>query len=482
MWKYIQLNSQVLGAEWSDSKSKWVVRIRQTNTATKEILTFDDEADFLILATGNFSQPKLPDCPGIEDYQGHLRHSANWDPDFDPTGKSIALIGNGASGLQILPELQKVASHVDHYVRSPTWIASSFHGDDMRRDEPIPEQLRLEFATDATAYHRYRKELENKSWSRFSIAQKNGATNINAQQEYERSMANRLGNRQDLLALVKPDFSPNCRRLTPGPGYLEALTEDNVNYIGTKIERFTTSGIRTIDGVERPVDAIICSTGAEISWSTAFPVLNGKGVDLQTSRRPGGSPGFPDTYLGMATSAFPNLLLLLGPNGGPGLAGTLPNTVENQATYIAKILRKVSTQGIRTITPSQAAVEDFRAYCESFFPETVMSENCSSWYNGGIKGGRIGAIWPGSGSHANFIRRDVRWEDFEYTYLTAQKNRFAYFGNGCTTNDLRADRQSTDDNDDGDRVESDFTSYLKVEASTAAGVDLRAYHEAWWEV
>ena len=87
-------------------------------------------------AIGRFNAWRLPDYPGIEEYQGHLRHSSNWDPSFQPAGKTVAVIGNGASGIQVTPELQKVVKHLDRYARSPTWIASSFAGHD-RKAEPM---------------------------------------------------------------------------------------------------------------------------------------------------------------------------------------------------------------------------------------------------------------------------------------------------------------------------------------------------------
>jgi len=133
-------------------------------------------------------------------------------------------------------------------------------------------------------------------------------------------------------------------------------------------------------------------------------------------------------------------------------------------TYISKILRKC----------------DFRAYCESFFPRTVMSENCSSWYNGGIRGGRIHGIWPGSGTHLNIVRREVRWEDWEYTYRNAQGNRFGYFGNGWSKKDvLEYEASLRGDHEAAEQV--DFSPYLKKEAVEGT-LDLRAYHEDWWEL
>lgn len=219
------------------------------------------------------------------------------------------------------------------------------------------------------------------------------------------------------------------------------------------------------------MDAVICSTGHDISFSAAFPII-ANGVDLQKAWRPGGDPGFPDSYLTVGAPGFPNLLILLGPNA-TGPAGTLCHSVENQVTYCAKVLRKASSQGIRSMAPSAAATRDFRAYCESFFPRTVMSEHCSSWYNGGVKGGRVHGLWPGSAAHVNFVRREPRWEDWEYTYTNAQGNRFAWFGNGWTTKDIAA--ASGEPN-----IGMDLTPWLQAQA-VEGNVDIRSYHEHWFD-
>ncbi|KAL4865333.1 hypothetical protein BDV12DRAFT_211106 [Aspergillus spectabilis] len=448
--KASQPNTTFVDATWSESRAKWTLNIRQIDPTTGIQTTTTDESDFLILSTGRFSRPTLPEYPGINDYKGRVIHTGAWVTNFDPAGKKLALIGNGASGLQILPELQKVASHVDHYTRIQPG-----------REIPIAEELKAEWAASSEAYHKYRTGLESTSWARFAIIEKGGETNNYAREELTKLMSQRLGERQDLLPLVLPDFAPNCRRLTPGPGYLEALTKDNVDYIRTPIERFTETGLRTTDGTERPVDAVICATGAVKKQSPAFLIINAQGTNLQSAWSPGGNPGFPDTYLGVAAPDYPNLLFLLGPNSGSGFAGTVPHTIETQLTYIAKVLRKVSSQRIRTITPSHAAIRDFRAYCKSFFPTTILSETCSSWYNNHTKNGRIVAVWPGSGAHVHYIRKEG--------------NRFGYFGNGWTGRDVRAKEEGVEGG-------VDFAYYLKTEASGEMGVDLRGYHEDWWEV
>lgn len=380
--KLITYNTSVDQAQWCEATAKWQVYGKTDNEA------FLDESDILVTATGLFSTPQLPNIPSLGDFQGALMHSAAWDASFDAIGKRVALIGNGSSGLQILPQLQKVVHQLDHYVRSPTWIASSFGGEDVpaeRRDAP----------TNPADYIQYRKRLENKTFARFSMLIKDQPMSKNARSAFQELMAKRLGNRIDLLDALVPDFSPNCRRLTPAPGYLEALVEENVNYINTPIKQATLAGLVTQDGIHREYDAIICCTGSDTSFAPTFSIIARNGFDLQQAWKPGGSVGFPDTYLGMAAPSVPNLFFVLGPNS-TGHPGPLIHTIETQITYVAKVLRKVSMQDIRTIIPKPSAAADFRAFCDAYFPRTVMSESCRSWYNGGVAGGRIRVSNPPS--------------------------------------------------------------------------------------
>ncbi|KAF2429963.1 FAD/NAD(P)-binding domain-containing protein, partial [Tothia fuscella] len=454
LYDRFQGNTKVIGAEWNGSDAKWTLQLKdlKSNTERKEYF------DVVITAIGRFNAWKLPDIPGIQDYEGHLRHASNWDKSFEPTGKNVAVIGNGASGIQVVPNIQKIVKRLDHYARSPTWLAKSFAAEGQGRNlEPnyYPKET-IDSFDDPANYLKFRKELEGKFFDRFGSVFKNSEKNIAAREDFTKLMAERLQKKPEILDAILPDFSPNCRRLTPGPGYLEALTEDNVNFIRTPIARFTKTGIITADGIERNVDAIICCTGANRDMHPPFSITVPKVGTLAQAWTPD-----TYTYLGTATPSFPNLLFIQGPNG-TGNSGTVPNQVETQVTYISQLLRKVTQQRIRTFSPSKAATDDFVAYSDAFFAKTVWTENCSSWANGGRPGGRIHGHWPGSASHVNHVRKNPRWEDWEWTYRTETGNRFAYFGNGWSAKELV----------DG----SDRTLYLRKPEE----VDLRSYHEEWW--
>ncbi|KAJ5760458.1 hypothetical protein N7520_007614 [Penicillium odoratum] len=462
VYQYLRFQQQVQRAEWLNEEGKWKVTIEHVDGSKK---VYEEKLDILINAIGHFNAWKLPDYEGIKDYKGSLFHSSNWNHNVNLKGKNVALIGNGASGLQVLPSIQPIANHVDHYARNPTWIADSFSSGSggVRRLEPnlIPKEL-LESFKDPHVYLKYRTQVEKGFFQRFGAIFKDTPENRDLKEKWTDLMLKRIADKPELGEQILPDFPPNCRRPTPGPGYLEALTKDNVSYIRTRIQRFTEKGIITEDGVEREVDVVICSTGANTDHAPPFSVI-ANGIDLKSAWKRDGHFGFPYSYLGFATPGFPNLFWLGGPYA-TGHSGTVPNSTENQITYVAKVLRKVRSQGIKSIMPSKQAADDFVEYCDQFYPRTVWSANCSSWYNGGQPGARIHGLFPGSASATNYIRRDPRWEDWEYTYVNSSGNRFAYFGNGWTSRELEPD--------------ADLTPHLKIPEE----IDLRSHLEGWWDV
>ena len=302
VYDYTRFNQKVEQAEWLDAESQWRLTIKDLKTG--EIT--EQSYDFVITAIGLFNNWRLPAYPGIDTFKGHLRHSSNWDPNFDPTGKNVAVIGNGASGIQVVPEIQKTAKHLDHYARSKTWIAGSIGGRDRQAGPMYFSEEKLKEFEDSDAYLNYRKELESTYWRRFKDIYKDSEANSTLREQFKGLMAKRLEDKPELLDDLVPEFSPHCRRLTPGPGYLEALTKDNVSFIQTPIKRITKTGIETEDGVHREVDAIICSTGAKVDFTPSFSIISG-GIDLSKAWAPDGHWGFPYTYLGVATPGFPNL-------------------------------------------------------------------------------------------------------------------------------------------------------------------------------
>ena len=349
-------------------------------------------------------------------------------------GKDVAVIGAGSSGIQIVPSIQGAARRLDHYVRGQTWIATPMaaqelakRGVDAGNFEYTDKEIK-QWQQDPESYLEYRKQVENTVQSDFEVTLRDSALQQQARGYFQSLMAQRLKKKPEILKQILPSFAPLCKRLTPGPGYLEALSEDNVEVISSAIKKITKTGIETADGHHREVDAIICATGFNTSFTGGFPI-----VGLDNQRLFGKSDRTrTSTYLSMMVDTHPNLVMLLGPNSGVG-AGNLLIIMEHVAGYIAKLVAKMQRENILSIRPSKQCVDDFTQYCESYFERTVYSEVCPSWYKAD---GKVAALWPGSSLHAIKALSEPRWEDFEYSHV--DDNGTGWLGNGCTLADIDA--------------------------------------------
>ncbi|KAK5086640.1 hypothetical protein LTR05_003808 [Lithohypha guttulata] len=436
--RIMKFNHRCAGARWDENTSKWHITIQKIDSQGNVLDEFEDVGDVFMTATGALNQWKWPDIQGLKDFKGTLAHSANWPVGFDATGKDIAVIGAGSSGIQIVPTLQKKVKHMDHYVRGRTWIAASFghelveaRNDGQDGNFTYTEEEKEQWRKDPASYVKYRKALECGMQGGYSITHRGTKEHEEAWGHFEQGMRNRLKKKPEVAEHLIPSFPPLCKRLTPGPGYLEALCADNVSVIQTAISHIDETGIITSDGKNRPVDAIVCATGFDTSFQGRFPVIGRNGQNLQDRYR-----ARAETYLSIGTDNFPNYFQSLGPNSGVG-NGNLLMIIEAVQDYVGQILRKMATGHVRTIEPKAKAVKNFTDYCDAFFKRTVFSAECGSWYKSSPpwvtdpeerKRGRVSAIWPGSSIHAIKALSAPRWEDFEMT--TVDDNEFGWFGDG----------------------------------------------------
>ncbi|KAJ9144991.1 4-hydroxyacetophenone monooxygenase [Pleurostoma richardsiae] len=443
------LQHEVLRATWLKEASQWAIEVRNLTTGSVHV----DTADFFISSQGRISEPKHPDIPGLRDvFKGEVVHTARWPATFDPTRKRIAVIGNGASGQQLVPNILPLVSRIDHYVRTKTWVTPTFVGDlhEATADAPggpvyTAEQREL-FRNDPAAYLEHRRLFEVKLQRfRFRGDVLGSEENAALREKIIQCMLERLGGDEEWLKRAIPDYAPGCKRLTPAPGYLEALKNPKVDYVTDPISHIDKTGIVTTDGKNRTVDAIITATGFENGFTTRFPVIGKDGIDLRERWAPDGDIGFPETYLGVMAPGYPNYFTVLQAQGN-ARGGTVPLQIEVTATYIAKCIRKVQSQSYSSLDPRQDAVEDFNDIANGYFQGKVTLDNCNSWFK-------------------QDVLRDPRWEDFEFTRKPgAERNRYEYFGNGSTVRDV-----------DGD--DRRITYYLKE----IGKIDLETVHELWNE-
>lgn len=253
--------------------------------------------------------------------------------------------------------------------------------------------------------------------------------------EFTTLMKARLAKRPELAEFLIPNFAPGCRRLTPGPGFLEALTEDNVQPITTPISKVNASGVVLEDGTEIELDVLVCATGFDAAGAPLYPVIGSQGLSLQDRYH-----DYPEAYLGMAVDGFPNFFLMLGANSGVA-AGSLTKIIETQGDYIIKCIRKLQKEDIGSMEISSRAVRDWISHLNAYFQRTVFLDDCKTWYR---KNDRIIGLWPGSTLHAIETMRAPRWEDFDWTYANKdpQHNRLGWLGNGMTRNDQAGTNRS----------------------------------------
>ncbi|KAK6369604.1 hypothetical protein LTS17_009510 [Exophiala oligosperma] len=421
--KYMKFNIRVTKAEWNEEGGKWHVALERTDTGE----TFTDTSDVLLSATGALNKWKMPDIPGLDSFKGPVMHSATWDPNFDVTGKRIALIGGGASGIQILPQIAPKAKYVDHYMKGKTWIPPfgiGALGVLNRSGDPVTPQDELDAWKDPANYLNYRKEIERSLHGASDVLYKGTDNALAFQKMCEDHMRSKLAKKPEIFEALKPDFAPACRRLTPGPGYLEALVRDDVNFISTTIKEVTPTTIVTKDGKVREVDAIVCATGFA-GYQQHFPLIGKNGINLQQQWE----DDIPESYVGLAPENMPNYYCFLGPNGGPGVGSAVP-FLEFGARYMIKCVQKLQREWLKSMTPKRSAIKKFGEYTDKYLEPTVFNSSCRAWWRHHLNG-RILALWPGSALHGMYLWSNPRWEDYEYELKDEQHgNPFSWLGNG----------------------------------------------------
>lgn len=249
------------------------------------------------------------------------------------------------------------------------------------------------------------------------------------------AMRERLAAKPEIAEFLLPTFAVGCRRPTPGPGYLEALVEDNVDFITDPISSVNAGGVALRSGRQVDVDCLVCATGFTASGLPPFPVVGLGGRALRDRFTP-----HPEAYLSLAVDGFPNFFMILGPNSAIG-SGSLTMILEAQGDYIVKCVRKLQREDYASMRVCPARVADWAAYCARYFRDTVYTDACNSWYRSGGGGGtggdgndRVTGLWPGSTLHALEALRAPRWEDYEWETLAGgpDVNRLAWLGDGSS--------------------------------------------------
>jgi cation diffusion facilitator CzcD-associated flavoprotein CzcO len=464
-YKYMKFNHKVTSAIWND-RGQWDLKIQP---AGGEVIT--DYADILINANGLLNSWKWPNIKGFETYKGPKIHSANWDYSVPiDSNTTVAVIGNGSSAIQIVPQMQAKAKKVITFIRTKTWITphaanskaqataaeriDTEASDDNALAAPsakgakgalynpaavnpkYSEQEKQRFRDDPEYQRNYRRDIEHEMNMRFvQTALKDSPGAAAAIKRVRMLMEERLAAKPELRDILIPEWNVGCRRPTPGIGYLEALCSDNVDVVTAGIERITENGIVTNDGVEHKIDVLVCGTGFDITNKPRFEMrgLNGYQFDDKWAASPTG-------YLSICLANMPNYFLFNGPNA-PFANGSLLPSMEKAGDYMIRMIEKMYKEDLRSFCVKQRVVDEFATYSDAWMPRSVWTAPCRSWFKNHTIDGRVHALWPGSVGHLIEVFLNPRYEDFEYTTLN-RDNRFTFLGNGLIPSDAddEADR------------------------------------------
>ncbi|MDQ1750809.1 MAG: hypothetical protein QOE71_1865 [Pseudonocardiales bacterium] len=361
------------GAVWDEDLKLWQLE------TTAGCLT----AEVLVAAAGALSEPKVPAIDGLAGFAGAVFHSARWNHEYDLAGKRIAVIGTGASAIQIVPEIAKTAERVDVYQRTAPWVLP-------RRDRPIGRAERFAFRHVPGAQRLARGLIY---WGReatapiFTLQPSLGRV---AQRAAIKNISRSITDPAQ-RSRVTPNFVLGCKRVLISNDWYRALARDNVELITDGIARVTANSIVTGDGLSHEVDAIVIATGFQATEMPLAQHIVGKdGASLSAHWAEHGM----QAYKGATVAGFPNLFFIVGPNTGLGHS-SMVLMIESQVAYLVDAVQTMRRRGLASVEVEPARLGAFNDRLQRRMKRTVWSRGgCQSWYLDDH--GRNVTLWPRS--------------------------------------------------------------------------------------
>ncbi|MCO1655435.1 flavin-containing monooxygenase [Pseudonocardia humida] len=401
----IRFGVEAAGAEYDAARQRWTVR-----TTDGERI----EAHAVITAVGQLNRPKVPDLPGMAGFRGPIFHSARWPADLDLTGKRLAVIGTGASAMQIVPAVAGTAAQVTIFQRSPQWAAPN-----SVYFSPIDEHVRL-LMEHVPFYRRwYRTRL---AWNfndrvhptlqvdpEWEHPQRSvNAVNDAHRRVFTRYLESELAGRDDLVAKALPDYPPFGKRMLLDNGWYAALRRDDVTLLTEPVAAITSTGVRGADGTEVEADVVVLCTGFETHKQLHPLDVRGRGG---ASLRELWGPDDADAHLGITVAGFPNLFLTCGPGTVLGHGGSYITIAECQVRYIVEALVTMAERGIGAVECRPEAHADYAARQDAAHERMIWTHpGMRNWYRN--PAGRVVCTLPWRIVDYWEMTRRVDWDDF----------------------------------------------------------------------
>lgn len=351
----------------------------------------------IVSALGGLHTPNLPAFAGQDLFEGEQFHTTSWPEGLDLTGKKVAVVGTGATAVQIVPEIADQVDELYVFQRSPVWVGP-------KKDPEYTAEERAEFRSNPAAVKELRHALYE-AWESSSADLHRAGTAINTNAEQRaREQIKRSVSDAEIANALTPNHNFTCKRATISNRYYATFDKDNVTLVCGEVDALTKSGL-VASGQNYDVDVIVFATGFK-----AFNIANE--IELTGV---GGLPlaeAWKDRVTSFKTVMihnFPNLFLMMGPNG-TGLHSAL-QTIEAQADYIIRVVQQIKREGIQSLNPKQELVDAFTQDVENRFEGTTHNKGCTSWWND--QTGFNHSIWPGSSDDYRSLLADIELNEFE---------------------------------------------------------------------
>ncbi|KAK1059458.1 hypothetical protein LTR74_012594 [Friedmanniomyces endolithicus] len=413
LYPHIRFNTTVEEARWDDELKKWRTKVT-TPKGSKEAEfspEYEIKSDFLVSAVGQLNQPAWPKIQGLDDFSGKKMHSARWDWSYDLTDKKIALIGNGCTAVQILPEIAKVAKQVTVFQRTPNWVVP-------RLDQPVSPFMRnvLRYVPPI----RWRKragQMDFREWSYQAIVDSKSAPATMFRDMAIEMMHKQLPDQPEMWEKLTPTYSLGCKRIIISDDYFPALDLPNVDLETRPIHSINNHSVKVTGPNSEPEDVgpaydlLICATGFQ-TLEFLHPInLYGKnGRSLRDVWKNGAR-----SYNGTCVENMPNFGILYGPNTNLG-HNSIILMIESQSRYINGLIRPVLEARRRgeglSLAPRVERVEEYNEEVQRVLRESSFNDpSCNSWYKN--EAGLITNNWSGTVVEYQQMLSQVDYDDYD---------------------------------------------------------------------
>jgi 4-hydroxyacetophenone monooxygenase len=354
---HIRFATEVTSARWDESGLSWT--LTAVDDQGRELR---HDATMVISAVGAFNKPKWPKVTGMDRFKGPTAHTARWPDDLDLTGKRVAVIGTGASAMQVVPAIAESTESLTVFQRSPQWIAPF-----EKFQQSIPEPVRVLLREVPLYYAWYRTRLAwvfndrlhaslqkdpswdhpNRSINEINDRHRRGLT---------RYIEGELGNRTDLLDKCVPDYPPFGKRMLLDNGWYRTVARDDVELIDESVVEVRADRVVSSSGEEFVVDVLVWATGFDVvNFLAPMEIIGRDGRRLHEQWNGDDARA----YLGTAIPGFPNLFCLYGPNTQFGHGGSLITVMERQMDYLMALLTRMAEHDVEVVEVREEVHDEY---------------------------------------------------------------------------------------------------------------------------